>query len=220
MTELVQGDPSEQPAREAQFSVRSMKPEEARIVARYHRDEIPTAFLSSLGIGFLSQLYKAITRSPHGFVFVAVDSKGDVCGFISGTVSVESMYRWVLTRRGWLLGILALPKALRWSTVRRLVQSLRYPSQIGSEYPDAELLSIAVAPRAWGTAAAGKLMNALLGEFRRRDCSSVKVVVGVELERANAYYVKHGFRLAGTISTHGDPSNVYVIDTEIQTGER
>ncbi len=192
-----------------------MRPDEAATVARHHREGIPTAFLSRLGAGFLSQLYTAIARCPHGFVFVAVDSEDRVVGFISGTTSVTSLYRWVISRRGWLLAALALPCALRWSTVRRVFESLRYPSQIDPQYPQAELLSVVVAPQARGTEAAAALLRALLDELYQRGCSTVKVIVGAELARANAYYRKHGFRLAGTISSHGLPSNVYVIETGI-----
>lgn len=208
----------ERPACTDDFHIRPMRPDEAAVVARHHRVGIPTAFLSHLGNRFLTHLYRAITRSPGGFVFVAADTDDQVAGFISGATNVRLLYRWVLIHRGWLLAVLALPKAVRWSTLRRVFESLRYPSRIDAEYPDAELLSIVVAPHARGTTAAAALLNTLLGEFRRRECPLIRVIVGADLGRANAYYVKHGFRLGGTVSTHGSPSNVYLVETGFTKG--
>ena len=56
-------------------------------------------------------------------------------------------------------------------------------------------------------------MDALLGVLRERGCAEVRVTVGATLERANAFYIKHGFRKAGEISSHGALANVYVRET-------
>jgi len=63
-----------------------------------------------------------------------------------------------------------------------------------------------------GSGVAEDLMEAFLGELRRRGYKKTKVMVGAHLGRAIAHYTRHGFQLAQTITSHGHPNNVYVKD--------
>ena len=190
-----------------------MRLDEAGVVTRYHREGISTGFLSTLGDRFLRRLYVGIAKSRYGLVLVAVDAADRAIGFAAGATDVKALYRSILLRRGWLLAGSLIGHLLRPSTVGRIIESLRYPQQVGGTYPRAELLSIVVDAGMRGSGAAAALLYALLGEFRDRGCSQIKVIVGAELGRANAFYVKHGFRRAGSIRSHGAPANVYVIET-------
>jgi ribosomal protein S18 acetylase RimI-like enzyme len=192
--------------------IRAMRPEEAAVVAHFHQVGIPTAFLSKLGAGFLTQLYLAIGRSKEGFVLVAVDRQEKVIGFVSGATRVSGLYRSVLLRRGWLYAGILLKHLLSWRTLRHIFETLRYPAKVSTVYPDAELLSIVADPSARGSGVATALLDALTLEFRRRGCDKFRVLVRADLARANAYYVKHGFVLAGTLESHGVPSNVYTFE--------
>jgi len=190
-----------------------MRVEEAAAVAAYHHQLIPTAFLSQLGVRFLTHVYRALHRSRHAFIFVAVDANDGVIGFICGATSVKGLYRSVLLRRGWLYAGLLLRQVLHWNVLRRVIETLFYPSKLGDTLPQAELLSIAVDPGARGSGVATALLDALLGEFRRRGCGEFRVLVGADLDAANAYYIKHGFALTDTTESHGVASNVYVRGT-------
>jgi len=191
-----------------------MRPSEATTVAALHREQLDQAFLSTLGVRFLTQLYRGIARSHHGFVLVTVGNGDRVVGFISGSSNTKKLYRSVLLRRGWIMGVLLLPRLLRISTIRRVGQSLRYPGTSEGTFPHAELLSVAVCADMQGKGAAKALLDALLAEFRRRGVDEVRVVVGAKLDRANAYYIKHGFVHAGTITSHDATANVYLRSTE------
>ena len=193
--------------------VRLMRVEEAPVVARYHREHMPTAFLSTLGDRFLAHLYIALSRSRDAFVLVAVAENDHVLGFICGATSVKRVYRSVLLRRGWFYAGLLVKHMLSWSMLKRIVETLFYPSKLDNALPEAELLSVVVDPSAQGTGMAGTLLGALVEEFRQRRCATFKVLVGANLERANAYYLKHGFTLADTTQSHGVPSNIYTIAT-------
>jgi len=190
-----------------------MRPEEAPQVAALHREGIPTGILSELGPAFLTELYRAIAASPDGFVYVGLDECGSVCGFISGTTSLKRIFRAVLLRRGWRFAPHMLRAALRPSRLRRVVEAVFYPARFPDDLPQAELLSVVVDARARGSGVAGELMRALLDEFARRGVQRIKVMVGERLERANAYYLKHGFSHVATIRTHGEPARIYVRDT-------
>ncbi len=195
-------------------TVRPMRTNEAAAVAALHRDQLQQAFLSTLGTRFLAQLYRGIASSDHGFVLVAVDDTDRIVGFISGGTNTKKLYRSILLRRGWIMGFLVLPRALSFSVIKRIWQSLRYPSTTEGAFPDAELLSVAVCADMQGRGPAKALLDALFAEFQTRGVRDIRVTVGAQLARANAYYLKHGFVKAGTIASHGATANVYVTSTE------
>jgi ribosomal protein S18 acetylase RimI-like enzyme len=191
--------------------VRPMQPADARVVAQYHYMGIPTGFISQLGVCFLRHLYLGISASREGFVLVAVDRLGSTLGFIAGGDDTRSLYASVLRRRGWILGLCACRRLLRPSIWRRVLESWQYPSQALPNVAAAELLAVVVAPSARGGGVAGSLMKAFHAELYSRGIPGCRVIVGTALSRANAFYRKHGFRLAGTILSHGHPANVYVL---------
>lgn len=195
------------------FTVRQMRPEDAPAVARHHQIGIPTGVLAELRPSVLARVYRALEEGNDGFVFVGADPAGNVAGFVSGVTDVGRMYRQVILRNFWTFAALGLRYALSPRMIRRLLNTLFYPAKVVGEYPRAELLSIVIDPAAQGSGLGTALLQALLTEFRRRGVDQIKVMVRADFARANGYYRKHGFTLAGQIVTHGYPANVYVIDT-------
>lgn len=190
-----------------------MQPAEAPVVANLHSEHIPTGFLSTLGVGFLTRLYLAVSDCRDGFVLVAVDEADRVRGFISGATDIKGVYRSVIIRHGWRCMGLLLKHTLSLASLRGLVETLLYPTRFAETLPDAELLSVVVHPDVRGSGAATSLLRELMEEFRKRGCPEFRVLVGACLERANAFYVKHGFKLTATRRSHGMPSNIYVMTT-------
>jgi ribosomal protein S18 acetylase RimI-like enzyme len=98
---------------------------------------------------------------------------------------------------------------------RRLLETVRYPAQpgeTGAPLPDAELLSIAVAPGRRSGGTGRTLADALLRGLAERGAGEVKVVVGAANGGANRFYAKVGFRPAGQLFVHqGTPSNVWIM---------
>jgi GNAT superfamily N-acetyltransferase len=109
---------------------------------------------------------------------------------------------------------MAAPRLLRPSVLRRLLETMRYPATAtgpDGPLPDAELLSIAVAPgcRTGGTGRA--LADGVLRGLAERGAVELKVVVGAANGGANRFYEKVGFHPAGHLSVHqGTPSNVWI----------
>jgi len=196
---------------ETGVTVRPMRPDEARAVAYLHREQLTEAFLSTLGVGFLTQLYRGISASPCGFVLVSLDATGRIVGFVSGATNTGALQRSILWRRGLIMGLYLLPHVVRPSVVRRVWERLRYPSRVEGEFPDAELLSIGVSADMQGKGAAPALLEALVAEFRRRSVRDIRVVVGAQLGRANAFYRKFRFEQVGTIESHRRTANIYVL---------
>jgi ribosomal protein S18 acetylase RimI-like enzyme len=173
---------------------------------------IPGGILAELGPSVLTTLYRALAAGDYGFVFVAVGPDDRVLGFIAGVTDIGKMYRSVLLQHALRFALVGLRYVLNFRTLRRIFATLLYPARTKGVWPDAELLSIVLASEARGSGAASTLLRALLDEFRRRGVDRIRVMVGAELDRANAYYRKHGFVLAGQIDRHGQPANVYVLE--------
>ena len=179
--------------------------------ANLHAAGIDTGFLSSLGRGFLKQIYKALPMCPGAFGYV-FEEHGHVLGFIACTESTGGLYKQALKRR-----FFPMLWALKWhilspSKVKRMWQTLLYPVEVGAGLPPAEILSIAVSEEARGKGVGKALMVAAMEEFARRDISRAKVAVGAGNEEANAFYRRCGFRLAARRTHHALPMHVYVAE--------
>ncbi len=184
----------------------------APAVARLHAEGIPTGFLSSLGQRFLKQLYIALPRCPAGFGYVWVDEDQEVQGFICCTESTGRVYKQALKRRGLFMGLPLLKHMLRPRTIKRMIHTLRYPSEVAeadSEIPTAELLSIVVAEGGRGKGVGKALVAAADAEFARREINQYKVAVWNENESANAFYERCGFELALQRTHHDLGMNIY-----------
>ena len=57
-------------------------------VAQLHVDGIPSGFVSSLGVDFVTALYEAIAQSETSFGLVA-EEDGKVVGFIAFTTNLK-----------------------------------------------------------------------------------------------------------------------------------
>ncbi len=194
-------------------SIRLAMAADAAAMARLHADGMPDAFLPALGHGFLTRLYRALATDPQAVALVA-DGGGEVVGMATGVASVGGFYRRFARRHGLTAALVAAPRLVRPRLLRRLLETVRYPSSSTAELgplPDAELLSIAVAPssRTWGTGRA--LADGILLGLAERGAGEIKVVVGAANEGANRFYAKVGFQPAGQIAVHqGTPSNVWI----------
>ena len=182
----------------------------AKDVAKLHQTGIHTGFLSSLGLTFLKQLYKAIPATASGFGFVWEESDGRVLGFIACAESTGKLYKQALWRRGILMALPLIHFLIRPSVVRRMIHTLRYPSQVGDDLPAAEILSIVVSSDARGKGVGKALTSRTFEEFTKRGIGRIKVAVWAGNETANEFYKKCGFDLAVTRQHHGLEMNVYV----------
>lgn len=193
-------------------SVIPLEKRHAAAAADLHVRGISTGFLSSLGRAFLKQTYKALPRCPAGFGYVWEES-GRVLGFIACAESTARLYKQSLLRRGLLMAIPLLRFVCRPSVIKRLWQTLRYPADVGTDVPTAELLSIAVDESARGRGVGQALVAAAVEEFRRRGIDRFKVAVWAGNDTANAFYQRYGFTLALQREHHGLAMNVHVLQT-------
>ncbi|GIU87299.1 MAG: hypothetical protein KatS3mg009_1814 [Acidimicrobiia bacterium] len=178
-------------------------------VARLHADRIGEGFLATLGVRFLTRLYRRIASSRHAFVVVA-DREGQVVGFVAVATTTGGLYREFLVRDGVAAAVAALPALAR--APRRVWETLRYGTgPRAGDLPDAEILALAVDPRAAGAGIGRRLAEAALRELGRRGVRSARVVTAVGNTAALATYRAAGFRPHGRTEVHrGTPQEVLV----------
>jgi len=186
--------------------VRPARVTDAAAIARLHRQALPAAFLPTLGERFLRRLYRAMVDDEGSVALVARNGKG-VVGFATGAVSVGGFYRRFARSDGVAAAASAAPALLRPGTLRRALETARYPSD-ARRFPASELLSIAVAPEARSAGIGRALAEGVVAGLAARGADEVKVVVGADNEGANRFYARLGFRQAGRINVHDGTASI------------
>ena len=189
--------------------IRPARSADARAMGRLHATAMPTAFLPTLGEGFLTQLYRGLI-SDHSAVALVAVRDGLVTGFSAGVRSVDSFYKRFAVRRGALAALAAGPRLGDRTVRRRVRETAQYPSTV-EPLPDAELLAIGVDESVRGTGVGRALAEGVLRGLDRRGARECKVIVGADNEGANRFYEALGFRRVSTVAVHeGTDSNVWV----------
>lgn len=185
--------------------------ERYRQVAMLHMQCLDRGFLATLGQDFLALMYEAIDQADDSLL-ITEECNGEIAGFITGGAGMGAIYKRMLRsplRLGWALA----PALISPAKVRRILEILRYSSNTGlpEGLPDAELLSLAVAPQWRGKSVADRLYAALVDEFSRRGVEAFRIIVGEALAPAHRFYQRMGARISSEIEVHGgEKSMVYV----------
>jgi ribosomal protein S18 acetylase RimI-like enzyme len=194
--------------REIKFQ--TMTNQYAARVARLHIQGISTGFISSLGVNFVTALYEAIAEDKNSFGFVAVEND-KVLGFVAFSAALSRLYKYVAFKKGFKFIFVLAKKMLSLRVIKKVSDNIFYPSKMKKmNFPNAELLSIVIAPEGRGRGLAKQLVDAGFEECQRRGIDNVKVLVAADNEAANKLYKKCGFELAVQINSHGVLSNIYV----------
>lgn len=188
------------------MNIRLAVENEARIIAEIHKSEISKGFLSSLPLDFLTKLYKEIIRSESSFCIVT-EQDSDIVGFVSGTTSLNAFYKYFLSHSFFSAALILLPKLL---SFKKILESLFYPTR-EKNLPQAELLTIAVKKSFQGQGIASELLQRFIAEMKNKGVGQFKVLVGKELDAANRFYEKNGFKYFSDVSIHGnEKSSIYI----------
>jgi ribosomal protein S18 acetylase RimI-like enzyme len=181
-------------------------------VAGLHQQGIKTGFLSQLGQTFLKTLYTAIAGAPHTIVYVALDEKNNVRGFVAGTCDINKMYTWIIFHKGWLLAILIVSRAGSINVIKKTFETLLYTVKSRKhkeekpvqEKTPAELLSIVVDENCRGQKVGKGLVEALDKYFQMRNIGNYKVVTWSKDTNANIFYQACGFIKHAEFIHHGN----------------
>ncbi len=174
-----------------------LAPTHAADAARLHIAGQPGTFLTALGPGVLTALYRALPQTHAGFGFAATDDTGALLGFVSATTGVGKLFAEIGTRQvGTLLPPLVRQLARHPALIWRSVQTVAYPLLVGGGEagpPPAELLSIMVEPNRRGQGTGAQLLAALVAACQTRAIALLDVTVDADNAGAQRFYMRHGF---------------------------
>ncbi|MFH1963609.1 MAG: GNAT family N-acetyltransferase [bacterium] len=191
--------------------IREIRVQNAKEIAQIHIEAIDTGFISSLGLNFVRTLYREICKSEIGFGYVAKENS-EVVGFIVGAIDVSKLYKEIVFKKGFLFIMPLIKYFFRFTTLKRIAETLFYPYRVKNDYCKAEILAVGVKKEHRGKGVGGKLMEATIAEFRRRGIKEVKALTYDENEPSNQYYLNQGFKPIGKIKHHENYLNIYQIN--------
>lgn len=181
-----------------------------REIAALHAEGIKDGFLTSLGVDVLALLYRAIDEADECVLIVEM-SEDRVIGFVAGATGMKPIYKRMLARLPQLVRVLA-PQLLKPGKLRGLTEIvMRRESPADTSLPDAELLSIVVAPANRGHGMADRLYGELSRQLAERSFDAFKIMVGEDLHHAHSFYRRMGAVPVGAATFHkGTESVLYV----------
>lgn len=190
--------------------------ENVRQITAIHRHEIGQGFLTSLGDKPLELIFSHLTKSRFGILITAEDHEhGTLCGFICGTTNTRSLYQDFLAKHMFPTLFYVMPKLLTFQTLKKVLETLTYPSRQSTNLPDPELLDLAVSREYWGSGVSQKLFGAFVSSMRARNVKRFRIGTGINLKQAQRFYEKQGARLVSSFQIHeGETSLYYIYDIE------
>ena len=177
--------------------------------ASLHIASIPSGFLPTLGLKFLSLMYRCIDESAST-VLITKYSDDQLVGFVTGSVGTSSLYRSMLSHP-FVLVFALFPVVFRIKKVRKIFSILSHSSgSVRASYPAPELLTICVNSSFRRQGIADELYFKLCNDFKSKSVNEFVIVVGKALD-ANQFYINQGASIVGELQVHaGTDSNVFI----------
>ena len=166
-------------------------------VTKIHIAAFPGFFLTSLGKGFLRELYSGFLSLPSG-IFLVAENQGQLIGFAAGTSDPESYFSELRKRRGVFFLLSAIPAVLRHPllVMKKLYGALFYRGDEPADLKNAALLSsIGVLPEAFGAGVGRELLEKFEEIAFSHGAQFVYLTTDeTGNDRVNAFYRKCGYR--------------------------
>lgn len=189
--------------------VRPAVPADVPAMLALHTAVLPqTAFLPALGPRLLRRLFLAHIEDP-GAVAVVAERDGELLGYATGVRSVPAFRRRFLLRHGAAALLGAAPRLVRPATVRRALETLRYPEKT-RRLPEAEWDFVGVR-RGTAPGLGEELGREVVAALGRLGASEVKGYVTTDNRAMSSLLRRMGFEHRARLEVHpGRPHDVYV----------
>ncbi len=180
-----------------------------RDAASLHIASIPSGFLPTLGLNFLSLMYRCIDEAAST-VLITKYKDDQLVGFVTGSVGKSNLYRSMLSHP-FVLIIALLPVVFSIKKLRKIFSILSHSSgSVRASYPAPELLTICVNSSFRGQGIADSLYVKLCNDFKSKSVNEFVIIVGKAID-ANQFYIKQGAIIVGQLQVHaGADSNVFI----------
>ncbi len=195
----------------AAVTIKNAQAIDAHAIARLQSENITTAFISKLGQKFMAILYSSLIAFPGGSVIVAVNTPGEIVGFVAGVNDTAAFYKYFLRNNFLKASFSLLPGVLSLDRIRKVFETLMYGKRTQGISVKAELLSIAVAKDYQKQGVGSMLVEGLISGFKAKGIDEFKVAAGSKIVNACRLYERMGGILSLEIEIHkGEKSRVYV----------
>jgi GNAT superfamily N-acetyltransferase len=195
-----------------QIQIAPLTSSHAEEAARLHILGQPGTFLTALGPGVLTVLYRVLPVSPVGFGFAALDGNAHPLAFAAITTGTGRLFFEMGTRR---LPDLLTPLLARFvqqpTLIGRSIQTVLYPflAHERETEPVAELLAIMTAPDWRGQGLGAALLAAVEDSCRQRQIPLLDVTVDANNGGARRFYERQGFAFRREIMLYGRSMALY-----------
>lgn len=182
-------------------------------LVKIHRSEIKFGFLTSLGDNALVLMFSLAAESKHSLLLTVKDVvKDEQVGFLLGTFDTSAFYKDFLKNKFFSAIVVLLPKLFSFSTVRKLIEVLLYPSKKDvRSFPKTELLDIAISSQYQGLGLAKQLFEEFSYQLSKVGVFQFKITTGLQLSGARRFYEALGAVKSAIIEVHrGQKTLVYV----------
>lgn len=187
-------------------------------LVQIHRTELHRGFLSSLGDNALELFFSFAAESRHCLLLTVKDVElNQQVGFLLGTLNLSSFYKDFFRKKALKAAWVLLPKLFSFSTVRKLIEVIFYPVRKEvHNFPETELLDIAISRPYQGNGLAKKLFYTFSGRLKNTGIKELKITTGKELKTAQRFYEGLGAVKTATIVVHqGQETLVYIYNTSV-----
>jgi ribosomal protein S18 acetylase RimI-like enzyme len=195
--------------------IRPMQTSDIQAVVRLHSEAFPELFITSLGAGFLSELYRSILDDPDGMALVYQDGE-QPGGFVAGMAQPSGFFGRLLRRRLGRFVLASIPALIKNPTIApRLLRALKKPTETRGYAGCGLLFTLAVTPGQKNRGIGKALVQAFLQQAAARRLQKVVLTTDADdNEAANRFYRRLGFAYIRTYQTpQGRRVNEYMIDT-------
>lgn len=191
--------------------IRPMQARDADAVAALHQAAMGKSLWARLGPTFLATIYRALVDSPHflGFVY---EEQGRVRGFIAGSTDTPRMFREILAKRAFRLGLVTSVGLLRNpSALPLLLRTATYFERSGEDIPG-ESLFCSFEPDLRGKRVSGHINKVLFDELLARGHHRVKITSEADNEGSARQLGSWGFTVDKRFHFYGKEMLRYVLD--------
>lgn len=167
-----------------------------------HLDTFEGFFLTFMGRGFLTQMYRSYTEEKNSGLIVAFDDAEPV-GFLAYSGDLSGLYKYMIKKRFVQFAWYAFGAFLRKPKVfMRLIRAFLKPSESKREVDYVELASIGVKPDCKASGVGSKMVDRLKEtvDFNKYRYITLETDA-VDNEIANKFYVKNGFAIEREFET-------------------
>lgn len=184
-----------------EITIQDLCKEDLVALAELYQVGIPHAVFCALGRRFLAKFFGWLAERQDVCSLVGMDGDGRLQGVIVGTLHRGESYRSVLKQHRWsLLAVagwrLLSPRVLLW-VLRGVTAKFKHRSK-ELDLPDAELLLIAVHPKARGTGIAYRLVQSMESRFRCMGFTGeYAILTEADNVSANRFYERIGAKIVG-----------------------